>query len=242
MSDWKKIEAVLFASGSYLDKEKLEELTGLKNKKLAAAIEECQRHYENLDCSLEITTQGESYKLSVKGQFSDLVQNVVSGVEMPKPIMETLALIAYRSPVLQSDIITDRGAHCYDHIAFLETKKFISKEKYGRTYKLRITEKFNDYFDIDDSRIRELFANIKKPEVEVEEETENDTDFEEAILQRMKKPQEEESEEEVETFLNDIESRLEDVKTRVSNTEKELDSLKPQEEESEEDDEEIKRL
>lgn len=230
MSDWKKVEAVLFVSGSYVDIQSICEYTNLSKKKALKAIEELKNHYTQIDSSLEVYDEENSYKLNVKKEFSGIVQEVISGVEMPKPIMETLALIAYKSPVMQSDIIQSRGAHCYEHIHYLENKKFISKERFGRTYKLKLTEKFHDYFDVDDSKIQSLFENIEKPEVPIEIKEEKEQNFEEKILDRMKREIPKESDDERDKFLNQFEEKLVGVQSRLDNAEEEIQSLKPKEE------------
>lgn len=232
MSDWKKIEAVLFASGSYVEVITICELTDLSKKKVEKALEELKNHYDSIDSSLEIFSDGNSWKLNVKTEYSDLVQKVVSGVEMPNPIMETLALIAYKSPVMQSEIVNTRGTVAYEHISYLEQKKFITRERYGRTYKLKVTDKFHDYFDVDDSKIQSLFEDIQKPEIEevVEIQEETKENFEDKIIDRMKKQVPPESSEDVEKFLDDFESRLVGVKSRIDTAEEEIKELKPEEE------------
>ncbi|MFT4261660.1 MAG: SMC-Scp complex subunit ScpB [Candidatus Woesearchaeota archaeon] len=232
MSDWKKVEAVLFASGSYVEVITICELTGLSKKNAQKALADLKNHYDKLDSSLEVFSDGDSWKLNVKTEYSDLVQKVVSGVEMPYPVMETLALIAYKSPVMQSEIVNTRGTVAYDHISYLEQKKFITRERYGRTYKLKVTEKFHDYFDVDDSKIQSLFEDIEKPVIEevVEIKEENDEAFEEKIIDRMKKQVPAESSEDVEKFLDDFENRLVGVKGRIDHAEEEIEELKPKEE------------
>ena len=236
MSDWKKIEAVLFASGKYLDEQTIIDLTNISKNKLKKALEDLQEHYSVTDTSLKLFNDETSWKLNVKEEYSHIIKRVVSDAELPKPVMETLALIAYKSPVMQSDIINMRGVGAYDHVSFLETKKFITREKYGRTYKLKVTEKFNDYFDVDEEKIRAMFKEInpKKPELELEV-YETDDKFQKSLDERMKKHEPEKSSERDE-FLNDIDSRIENVKTNLDSSEEELNDLtKPNQEETEED-------
>jgi segregation and condensation protein B len=237
MTNWKKVEAVLFASGNYVDAESISKLTGVPVKKVVLAIEDLKKHYDSIDSSLQVFNEGSAWKLNVKSEYADIVQEVVAGIEMPRPIMETLALVAYKSPVIQSDIINTRGTVAYDHISYLEEKKFISREKYGRSYKLKITDKFHDYFDVDDSKIQSLFEEIVKPIAEVEVQTEfEDTKelFEERIIDRMKKQVPHESNEEREEFLNSFDQRLGGVKDRIDVAEEEISTLTPNQQEVDE--------
>ena len=69
--------------------------------------------------------------------------------ELPKAVLETVAVIAWKAPVLQSEIIKIRNNKAYDHIKELVESGFIAKEKSSRSYKIKLTQKFFDYFDID---------------------------------------------------------------------------------------------
>jgi segregation and condensation protein B len=198
MKDWQKVEAVLFGSGKYLTEEQISQLSGVPKKSLKHALDELKKHYSHIDSSLDVFTENNSWKLNVKEDFAHIVKNVISEAEMSKPVMETLALIAYKTPVLQSEIIDSRGAGAYEYISLLEEKGFIVKEKFGRTFKIKVTTKFYDYFDISgDSKLRQMFKDVKKPEkmgsLEVYTETKpaengnGDNSFSEKILERMKK-------------------------------------------------------
>jgi hypothetical protein len=59
-----------------------------------------------------------------------------------------LAIIAWKSPVVQSEIVRIRSTKAYDHIEELLTKGFIMREKSGRSYLIKLTPKFFEYFDI----------------------------------------------------------------------------------------------
>ncbi|MFT4282894.1 MAG: SMC-Scp complex subunit ScpB [Candidatus Woesearchaeota archaeon] len=240
MSDWKKIEAVLFASGKYLDEQTILDLTYIKKNNLKKALDDLKKHYSNADTSLKLFNDETSWKINVKEEYSDIVKRVVSDAELPRPVMETLALIAYKSPVMQSDIINMRGVGAYDHISYLETKKFITKERYGRTYKLKITEKFNDYFDVDEEKIRTMFKEInpKKPEINLEIYN-SEEQFEKNLGDRMKK-HEPEKQSDRDEFLNDIDSRIQSVKTNIDASEEEINELTQKNQEDNQDEQNTK--
>ena len=60
--------------------------------------------------------------------------------------MKTLAFIAYKQPLMQSNLVKVRSNKAYDHLKILEEKGFVSKEPKGRSYMLRTTKKFVEYF------------------------------------------------------------------------------------------------
>lgn len=235
MKDWMKVESVLFGSGKYLTEEEIAKLSGVPKKSLKHALTELKKHYKSIESSLDVFNQGDSWKLNVKEEFSGIVKNVISEAEMPRAIMETLALIAYKSPVLQSEIIDRRGTGAYDHISFLEEKGFISREKSGRSFKLRTSPKFFDYFDVEgDSNLKKMFKEVKAPEtlgnLEVyasKDEGEQEVEFSDKILERMKKLESTPSDhEEKKKFLDDFESKYSKAKTNIDETDKEMNEFR----------------
>ncbi len=237
MKDWQRVEAVLFGSGKYLTEEQLITLSGVPKKNLKKALNDLKKHYEQIESSLDVFNEGDSWKLNVKEEYSSIVKNVISEAEMSRPIMETLALIAYKSPVFQSEIIDMKGAGAYEYISLLEDKGFITKEKSGRTFKLKITPKFYDYFDISgDSKLRDLFKGIKKPEsmgsLEVYTQAKSneelkEEDFTNKILDRMKKVEINSSDhEEKKKFLDDFDAKFSKAKTEIDETDKEMNEFR----------------
>lgn len=235
MSDWKKIEALLFASGRYLSEEQISEMTQIPKNKVKKALSELVKHYEEIDSALKTFEEDGYWKMNPKEEFSEIVQRVVSEAELPKPVMETLAVIAYKNPILQSELKDIRGSGIYDHVQLLEDKGYVVKERFGRTYKLKLTEKFFEYFDVDGEKdIRALFKDVKKPDVkqigdlEVYDTKTSDLEFSEKIIERMKKLETSESEEkEHDDFLNKFEEKLVLKKSSIDEAEKEIDELKP---------------
>ena len=164
MSELKKrLEAILFASGKGVSEADLVGFTEARPKEVRKALEELQEDYGQRDTSLSISETDNKWKLSVIGKYTMDVQKIVSETELPNPILKTLAIIAYKSPVLQSDIIHMRGQGAYEHIRVLAKQKLITKEEEGRSYILKITDKFYNYFDVEgDEDIREMFTKLRE--------------------------------------------------------------------------------
>jgi len=237
MVEWKKVEAALFASGKYMSEEQLAEMSGLSKKKVKEALKEIKKHYDKSDTSLGLFNEGDEWKLNVKEDYNSIVRNVISEAEMPKHIMETLAVIAYKSPVLQSEIKKMRGLGSYDHIRALLDKGFITREKHGRTFKIKISEKFNEYFDLDDERIAEMFKGIKKPDPDKlgaldvydskKDNNNGDEIFDQQVIDRMKKIETtDEDHENNHKFLNEMDEKIDSAKTRIDEAEEEMSQYK----------------
>jgi segregation and condensation protein B len=157
-----KIEAVLFITGKFLTIEDISNLTNIKeleliNQELSNLLQE----YHSRNSSMQIIQQGNQYKLTLKKDYLYLTTQLLRDTELEKPVQETLALIAYKQPVLQSLIIKMRGNSAYEHIARLLELEFIESDKSGRTRLLKTTNKFYEYFDVVDKELKEKFNVIE---------------------------------------------------------------------------------
>ena len=162
MQDLKhKVEAVLFTTGKFLTAEEISNLSGLSNEEVIQGISLLFEDYNNRDTSLEIIKLGDKYKLNIKKEHLHITTKLLKDTELNKPTQKTLALIAYKQPVLQSLIIKMRGNTAYDHIKDLQQFEFITSEKTGRTRTLKVTQKFYDYFDIVQDELKQKFEPFK---------------------------------------------------------------------------------
>jgi len=154
----KKIEAVLFTTGKFLTIDEISQISGIVSSGLIKdAIKELMDAYAIRDSALEIVQQGETFKLNLRKDYLYLTTKLLSNADLDKPAQETLALIAYKSPALQSEIVNMRGTTAYEHIQKLKELEFITSEKSGRTRLLKTTGKFYEYFDIVDSQLKQKF-------------------------------------------------------------------------------------
>ena len=150
-----KVEAVLFTTGRFIGLEELSKLCGIGSiGYLKEILHELKKDYEKRDSALEIIEQGEKWKLNIKKDYLYLTENLLTSTELDKPTQETLAVIAYKNPALQSEVVKIRGNTAYDHIKLLKELDFITVEPSGRTRILKLTNKFYDYFDIVEDQLR----------------------------------------------------------------------------------------
>lgn len=144
----KQLEAALFASGRKMAAEEMARLCRTTALVVQQQLHELKKEYEEKDSSLLLIDEADGWKLTVREQYSPVVQKIVPQTEITKTMMETLAVVAWKAPVLQSYIIKLRTNKAYDHIAALEKSGFISREKHGRTQLIKLTERFFTYFDL----------------------------------------------------------------------------------------------
>ena len=82
---------------------------------------------------------------------------------MKTSVLRTLAVIAIKKKLLQSDLILMRGSSAYDHIKELIEKKFIikRKQKDGRSYWLSLSDKFFQTFAVSNEFLSEIGESKK---------------------------------------------------------------------------------
>jgi len=155
-----KVEALLFSLGKKVKLQELSELTGIKDLSiLKEAIAQLKKEYEKKDTALKLIEEPDGYKLYVKEEHLPLLQKVVTQAELSKTLMETLAVIAWKYPCLQAEVIKIRTNKAYDHLKELEEMGFISREPFGRTRKIKLTEHFFEYFDLHTSEAKIAFKS-----------------------------------------------------------------------------------
>lgn len=173
----KKVEAVLFAVGKEITPERISSLCSLDLKEVNRIVKKLISKYADRDNSLKIVKMDNGWKLTVEDEFIPLVSNIVSSTELERPLMDTLAVIAWKYPIVQSEIIKLRGTGAYEHMKMLEEQGFIVKEKFGRTYKVKLTQKFFEYFDLPSEEAKQAFLKQVPEKVLTEaEEVEKEVD------------------------------------------------------------------
>ncbi|MEK6950216.1 MAG: SMC-Scp complex subunit ScpB [Nanoarchaeota archaeon] len=187
----KKVEAVLFAVGREITAERVASLCSLPVWDVQEILKTLQAEYEQRNHSLRLMQKENGWKLTVRDEFVPLVSSIVTSTELERPLTETLAVIAWKYPVVQSEVIKLRGSGAYEHMKQLEEQGFIVKEKSGRTFKVKLTPKFFEYFDLPSEEAKQAFLKLVPPAVLQEaEEVSKEADEVEKLLELEQKEQE----------------------------------------------------
>jgi len=171
MSDLKNtIESLLFSSGKKITLEELSKLTRERDfEAIRKALAELKHELESKEGSITLEQEGDSWKLGVKEKYLSYVKKIVSQTELRKGVLETLGVVSYKSPVMQSEIIKVRTNKAYDHLNELEESGFITRERKGRSKLIKLTQKFFDYFDISPAKLKEKFSSAGQLEKALEQ-------------------------------------------------------------------------
>ena len=168
------LEAALYVAGRPLDQRTLGSIIKTRSKrKIQRLVSILMEEYKNRETALEILElEDKRFVLQLKAEYSPQVQRLAIRPLLSKGPLKTLSYIAYRLPVLQSQVVDVRGHHDYGHLRQLESIGLISLERVGRTRLLRTTGFFADYFGLSHDlrtmkrQLKRVFEDFEKTEPE----------------------------------------------------------------------------
>ena len=144
-----RIEAILYLKGRPISLSELAELARDEQDQVRTAIAMLTTSYAQRDTALEVVEQSGRYCLQLRPALADLVKNMLP-VNLSTATLRTLATIALKKRILQSDLVDLRGSGAYDHIKELLAQDFIERRRQsdGRSYWLTLSEKFHRTFSV----------------------------------------------------------------------------------------------
>ena len=157
-----RVEAVLYLKGRPITKKNLSEITNSDINSINRALNELKEKYSNSKSAIELNEANNTFCLELKTILNEFVEDLLPS-ELRTSELRTLATIAIKKKILQSDLIILRGSGAYDHIKELINKKLIvkRKQKDGRSYWLSLSEKFFQTFALSNEYLSEIGGNKK---------------------------------------------------------------------------------
>jgi len=154
----KLIEAALFMSSRAMTAEEIAKITGVTPSNVRKLLDGLLKEYGGEGKGVEIISNPEGWHMRVKPDILPKVAHLTPYSDLKDGHKRTLALVAYKEPVKQSEVVHMQGNKAYAYIKFLRKKGLIKAEKEGRTSKLMITKEFERYFGMEKARIKEMLA------------------------------------------------------------------------------------
>lgn len=156
-----KLEAALYVAGRPISIEELAAVVGKAESSTKRVLEEIGHMYNKRKGALEVVElPRERWVMQLRPELTPHVAKLIPGGLLSFATLQTLVYVALKQPILQSELVAERGTHCYDHIKDLIEKKFIEAIPEGRSKLLKTTTLFSDYFGLDHDRIK-MKAQLK---------------------------------------------------------------------------------
>ena len=151
------VEALLFASPVPLTESQLGRLAGKEKRHIPVIIAGLNNRYMETGRTFRIEKYGEGYRMYTISDYDKYISRLA---EVPRPArlsraaLEVLSIIAYRQPVIKSEIEKIRGIDSDGVIRTLLEKGFIEisgkSDGPGRPLLYKTTPEFLEFFGISD--------------------------------------------------------------------------------------------
>lgn len=144
------IEAILYLKAQPLSIVTIAESAGCDRQAAEESLIELMDDYAHRNSALEVVETENGYSLQLREAFQDLVQSLVP-IDLGVGSLRTLAVIALKGPIIQTDLVNLRGSGVYQQVQELVERGFVYKRRQGnsRSYSLRVTRQFYQYFQVD---------------------------------------------------------------------------------------------
>ena len=164
------VEAVLFASDEPLSPARLAEITGTGVKQLRKHIDDLNEKYKAGNNAFRIEEIAGGYQMLTLAGYNHWLKKLVRAREdskLSQPALETLAIIAYKQPIIRADIEAIRGVAAGEMIRNLMYKGLVKitgrAEVLGRPLLYGTTKKFLDVFGLNSLKDLPKAEELKKP-------------------------------------------------------------------------------
>jgi len=150
------VEAVLFSSDAPLSAGKIAEVLGTGDaSEVKAHIEALNERYEGTGASFRIESIAKGYQMLTQPAYNHWLSRLHkarSDSRLSGAAMETLAVVAYKQPVLRADVESIRGVAVGDMLVRLRDANLVRivgrAEEIGRPLLYGTTAKFLDVFGL----------------------------------------------------------------------------------------------
>ena len=156
MDDIKNIiESLLFAADEPLTIDRLKKIIAdAESQELREALEQLKADYEARQGGFFLNEVAGGYQIRTRPEYKEWLKRLLQPrpQRLSKPALETLAIIAYKQPVIRSDVEHIRGVDCGGVLRVLLERQFIRvlgrKDIPGRPLIYATTKRFLEVFDL----------------------------------------------------------------------------------------------
>ncbi|MCP4708457.1 MAG: SMC-Scp complex subunit ScpB [Planctomycetes bacterium] len=165
------IEAILFAADVPITPNKLSEIVGAGGvREVRNHIDQLNQKYEQMNCSFRIEALAGGYQMLTLSKFNIWLRQLVKvrdETKLTPAALETLAIVAYKQPIIRVDVEAIRGVGCGEMIRQLCDKGLVKivgrAEVLGRPLLYGTTKKFLEVFGLHNLKDLPRADSLKMP-------------------------------------------------------------------------------
>jgi len=190
------IESLLFVADEPLSIDRIKKiLTPAENKDIRDALAALAAEYDQRPGGFFLDEVAGGYQIRTRPEYNEWIRLYVQPrpLRLSKAALETLVIIAYKQPIIRSDVEHLRGVDCGGVLRVLLERKLIRvlgrRELAGRPLIYATTKRFLEVFDLKDLKdlptpkeIEELGASLSASghAADIESDLDDENDFDDA--------------------------------------------------------------
>lgn len=165
------IEAVLFASDESLSATKLAAIVEITTKQVNESVRALNEKYKAGNHSFRVVQIAGGYQMLTLSPYNHWLKSLLrarSESKLSAAALETLAIIAYKQPIIRADIEAIRGVAVGEMVRSLMYKGLVKiagrADVLGRPMLYGTTKKFLEVFGLNSLKDLPKIEELKKPE------------------------------------------------------------------------------
>jgi len=157
------LEAALFLTTKPLSHRALAKILGegVATAYVDRLLAELQEELAAPERGIELHLEDGKALFQVKRGYIPAVAHLAPHQDIPRPVLRSLAMIAYNHPMTQADLVKARGNKAYGHVQDLIDRGLIRAKEQGRTLLLHVTDEFLRHFGL--ANIEEFRFHVVPP-------------------------------------------------------------------------------
>ena len=164
------VEAVLFASDEPLKEARLADIVGTSARQIRQHIEDLNARYQANNSAFRIERIAGGFQMLTLSPYNHWLKKLLrvrDDSKLSPAALETLAIIAYKQPVIRADIEVVRGVAVGEIVRSLMYKGLVKivgrAEVLGRPMLYGTTKKFLEVFGLNTLKELPKIEELKKP-------------------------------------------------------------------------------
>jgi len=162
------IEALIFVSETPLTLDRIREVVGGNRRDLERLISELREDYRRAERGLDLAEVAEGYQFRTRPEHAEWIKKLkrTKAPTLSQPALETLAIVAYRQPVVRQDVERIRGVDSGGVLRTLLERKLIKiigkKDVPGKPLVYGTTPRFLEVFGLKDLSELPTLKDLKR--------------------------------------------------------------------------------
>jgi len=159
------VESALFMTSDIISVHRLSRIFKVSPNFIQRVVDNLKEEYDDPNHGIHIFETSGGYQMKVKPEYVQKVRGLTPYKDLSRGLLKVLALVAYKQPITQSQVVKVIGNRAYAYVKKLQQKGLIRTEKYGRSKALIATKEFANYFGLESTEdFKKFFEEMVEDE------------------------------------------------------------------------------